>query len=215
MRRTLPLLALLLAAGCAAPYTVRTAGKGKTALHASVGGPLVGNFGGAVPAPAVVFGARRGLTDDWDIHGSFHLLPTIFGAPGIDVGVTRRIVRERGLLPEITATFRLPLLTDFRTARVYPEVEAYASYLIRDRALLYFGATALFDFFWPKDQHLRMIWGPVLGTDVRFRKRYALTLALRWISPQSDTSIQVVDYITPLGMLFIQLGFQANLGGWR
>lgn len=216
LSRGLLLAGALLGGGCAAPYTVRTAGKGHTVVHASFGGPLIGNIGGAVPVPAVVLGAKYGLTDDWDVHGAVHLLPTAFRTPGIDVGITRRLLKERGAIPEITATLRLPLLTDFRSARVYPELEAYASYLLRRRALLYLGMTTLFDFFWDRDPHVKVHFGPVIGADVRFRQRYSMGLALRWISPQEDYGSLVVDYISPgkLGMFMVQLGFQGNLSGW-
>lgn len=63
LRKTLVLFCLsgLLPLGCAAPYTVRTAGASQTVLIASVGGPLIGNIGGAVPVPAVVIEALHYL----------------------------------------------------------------------------------------------------------------------------------------------------------
>jgi hypothetical protein len=216
-----PLLAFLplglLLGACAAPYTVRTVGKGQVALRASVGGPLLGNFGPAVPAPAAVVGGSYGVAEGWDVHGSFHVTAAAFRMAGVDLGATRRLVRQRGAVPEVTATLRLSLLGNLAELRAYPELEAYASYLLRRRVLLYLGLTTLYDFFPERDGAVRVHFGPVVGADLRLRRRHSLGVALRWISPQEDTGKLVVDYVGGRGLVLIQLGYQAHLGreGWQ
>ncbi len=209
--------AFLCWAGCAAPYTVRTVGKGHTALHASFGGPLVSNLGPPLPLPAGVVGAQYGILDVLDLSGSFHVLPAFYKTVGIDLGVTGRIVKQRGGIPELTATLRLSQMFDTGAYRIFPELEAYASWLLGRRWLLYVGMHTLYDFFWHRDHHVRVHWGPVVGCDLRFAKRYALGLAVRWVSPNLDTYPQTVDYVAPWnrGMIFVQLGFHINIQGWR
>lgn len=202
-------------AGCAFPYTVRNVGAGKTALNLSVGGQMVDNLGAPLPVPAVVAGGQHGLTEAWDVHGSFHLLAALYKMMGIDMGATRRLLREQGWIPEVTASLRLSMLTNFSDGfRIYPELESYASYLLARRWLVFFGITTLYDFFWPKDSHVRVHWGPCLGAEVRFARRYSAGLALRWVSPQQETDRVVVGYVGGQGMLSIQLGFKVNLGTW-
>jgi hypothetical protein len=199
--------------GCAYPYTVRTVGEGQTALHASVGGPLFSNLGAPLPVPAVVVGGQHGVTDWWDAHASLHILAAAYKTAGIDAGSTLRLLRQRGGRPEVTGTFRLSLLTNFVDgARVYPELEAYASWLLRRRVLLFGGFATLYDFFWRTGP--RVHWGPCLGVEVSLGRRYALGLALRWISPQAETDRLAVDYVSPggQGSFAVQLGFKVYLG---
>ncbi|MCD6499241.1 MAG: hypothetical protein J7M25_13195 [Deltaproteobacteria bacterium] len=214
---TVAIAASVAASGCAAPYTVRNVGRGHTALHLSVGGPLVSNLGVPAPIPATVIGAQYGITDDWDISGSFHLLAAFYKTSGLDVGVTRRILTQKKWIPEWTATLRLSQLTNFHEYRIYPELESYASYLLGRRWLLYFGMSTLYDFFWDKGRHFRIQWGPALGLDVRFAKRYAVGVAFRWISPNLDREALAVDYVAPghLGSIFVQLAFRVNIQGWK
>lgn len=210
------LVALLGAGACAAPYTVRTVGQGSVALRASVGGPLISNLGAPVPIPAAVVGGTYGVADGWDVHGSFHVTAAVYKMAGVDMGVTRRLWRQRGAIPEVTATLRLSLLGNLAELRAYPELEAYASYLVRRRALLYLGLSTLYDFFPERDGSLRVHFGPVIGADLRLRRRHSLGLALRWVSPQEDTRKLVVDYPGGLGLILVQIGYQAHLGreGW-
>lgn len=209
--------ALGLASACTMPHTVRTVGKGHTAVNVGFGGPLVHNIGGAVPAPDVTVGAQHGLTDAWDVHGSFHLLPAVFKNLGLDVGVTRRLLVQKGGAPEWTATLRLNVLTNFEAFRIYPELESYVSWRVRRRWLLYAGMTTFYDFFWVKEHHFRMHWGPVLGFEVRLGRRHALGLALKWISPQVNSEEQAVSYVAPgrLGLVFVQIGYRVSFRGWK
>jgi hypothetical protein len=210
-------LALLLLAsglwGCGYPHTVRNVGAGQTALHASVGGPLFDNLGAPIPIPAVMVGAQRGVTDWWDAHASLNLLAAAYRTAGIDAGSTLRLLRQRGGVPEVTGTLRLSLLTNFVDgARVYPELEAFASWLVGRRWLLFGGLSTLYDFFWRTGP--RVHWAPTLGAEVGFGRRYSLGLALRWISPQAETDRLAVDYVAPggQGMVAIQIGFKVYLG---
>ncbi len=218
MSRLLGILAVVVLAlsACAAPYTVRTVPKGHTALHLSAGGPLVEALGPPLPIPAVLAGAQYGLTDDWNISGMFHLLAAFYETGGLEATVTRRILRQRGWVPEVTASLRVTQLFSKEAYRVYPELEAFASYLLGRRWLLYFGLSTLYDFFWEGEHHFRFHWAPTLGLDVRFARRFALGLALRWASPQMDTRPLVVDYASPgeRGMIFVQLAFRVELCGW-
>jgi hypothetical protein len=217
MHRIPILVALVsLATSCALPHTVRTAGAGRTVLHASLGGPLVDNLGAPVPVPAVVVTAQHGLTDAWDLYGSFHVLPAVFGNLGIDFGTTRRLMQQRRAIPEWTLSLRVSFLTDFTEARAYPEVESHVSWIVGRRWLLYAGLHTLWDFFHVGDTPGRVLWGPVLGADVRFGRRWAFGLALRWVSPQEDTGRLVVGHAAPghLGMFFVQLGLRVSLPSW-
>ena len=215
MRRAALVVLQLAAAlgGCAYPYTVRNVGADQTVLYASVGGPLFDNLGAPVPIPAVVVGAQHGVTDFWDAHASLHVLAAVYKMAGIDAGSTLRLLRQRGGVPEVTGTLRLSLLTDFEDgARVYPELEAYASWLLRGRVLVFGGLFTLYDFFWRTGP--RVHWGPCIGAEVSLGRRYALGLALRWISPQAQTDRLAVDYVSPggQGSFAIQLGFKVYLG---
>ena len=215
VRRAILALLLLTAGlwGCAYPYNVRNVGAEQTALYASVGGPLFDNLGAPIPIPAVVVGAQHGVTDFWDAHASLHVLAAVYKMAGIDAGSTLRLLRQRGGVPEVTGTFRLSLLTNFEDgARVYPELEAFASWLLRGRVLLFGGLNTFYDFFWHGGP--RVHWGPCVGAEVQLGRRYALGIAVRWISPEASTDRLVVEYVTPggQGTLAIQLGFKVYLG---
>ena len=215
MRWTALALPLLTAGlwGCAYPYAVRNVGAGETALHASVGGPFFDNLGAPIPIPAVVVGAQHGVSDAWDAHASLNILAAVYRMAALEAGSTLRLVRQRGAVPEVTGTARASILTNFVDGfRIYPELEAYASYLVRQRWLLFGGLSTHYDFFWRTGP--RVHWGPALGAEVRLGGRYSLGVALRWISPQAVTDNLAVDYVAPggQGMLVMQLGFKVQLG---
>ena len=212
------LTTVLLLGACAAPHTVRTVGKGKTALNVSMGGPLFSNLVPGMPVPNIAVGAQYGITDAWDVHSNFHVLPAVYRNLALDAGVTRRLVRQRKgkWWPELTLTLRLNMITSFHAFRLYPELHGYASYLFKNRWLLYLGMTTFYDFFWEKGNHFRMHWGPTLGCDVRFAKRYSVGLSFRWISPQEDTSRLTLEWASPgrQGWFFIQVSFRVNFAMW-
>ena len=206
-----------LLAACAAPYTVRTVPRGHTQVHVSLGGPLVDSLGPPLPIPAVILGAQYGITDDWNVSGMFHLLAALYETGGLEATVTRGILKQRGRIPELTASLRLTQLFSAEAYRIYPELEAFVSYLFARRWLLYFGLSTLYDFFWEGDHHFRFHWAPTLGLDVRFARRYAVGVAFRWASPQMNTEDLVVDYSSPgeYGIVFVQLAFRVEIQGYE
>lgn len=208
------LVGLFVLSGCSYPYAVRNVGQGKTAVNLSVGGQLIDNLDVVVPVPAVVASAQHGLTEAWDVHGSLHFLAAAYKTLGYDIGATRRLFRQQGWRPELTASVRLGMLTNFADAfRIYPELEAFASYLLKRRWLTYLGMSTFYDFFW---DGTRIHWGPALGGEFRFARHWAAGLALRWISPHQDTSRLVAGYASPgsRGMVLLQLALRVNLEGW-
>ena len=71
----------LCATACTATHSVRTVGKGNSAVEMSLGGPMLTDLGGAIPAPNLFIAGRYGVRDDLDVSLAYNITAPI--VPGI------------------------------------------------------------------------------------------------------------------------------------
>lgn len=133
----------ILLLGCSAGAPVRVLNKGATTVTACVGGPVVPASSPAGFIPYITTGAAHGVTHNLTVHANFHALMAAYTVLGIDAGASYRLLGARDAVPELTASARLIMFTDFyslQSSRVYPDVAANASWEVAENTLLYVGS---------------------------------------------------------------------------
>jgi hypothetical protein len=134
MRYLLLLAAALALPACTARSTIEPIGQGRTAMHASFGGPFVEAFDTQVPVPNLAVGATHGVTDRLDASGSLYLLPLVYGIVGFDVGAAYYILTDSTTsISSIAVQPRLLTLISVKSdveerLRIYPALSASAAW---------------------------------------------------------------------------------------
>lgn len=105
MKRLVGTLCALWCVGCMAARNVRPVGEGRMSAGLSVGGPMFTNLGGAIPTPLMTAYGRYGVNDTTDL--DFGLSLPIVAAVGVDVGMAKLLLEERGARPALMAGGRL------------------------------------------------------------------------------------------------------------
>jgi hypothetical protein len=201
----------LLGLGCATTHQVRPLGRGNAAVHASVGGPLLGLFGGVLPVPVVSVGGGYGVSDTLDVTLHLDVTSAAFGALHIDPGVAwHPLISEGGPRPTLTLGGSLHVLTDFTATLVAPDLMLAAAWRIARRHLVYAGVDAAL----AVRTTARALGGPFLGGEVRLGKRLGLALELKWLAPWYDTAAVAPSWIAPggYGYLSALLGVNVYIG---
>jgi hypothetical protein len=209
--RMLLCAAALAGASCAAQSALRPAGKGNLAVSASVGGPIIDNIkvaGVPIPLPVTVVGARYGVDDKLDVHGSLHVpVLRLFGA---DAGATYHFLEQDGARPHVSAGGKLYFMSDFADSRVFLEASSNASWKVAP-FLFYTGLTAFVEPL-PTFVFHGVVHG---GAEWRPLDWFGLQLELQWISPWINQSYAVVGYQAPGGWGAIgpKIGLNFYFGG--
>jgi hypothetical protein len=101
-----------------------------------------------VPVPLASVGATYGLLENLSVHGHVQPHPLLFGALGLDAGVTGLLLAQEGWRPALAATGQTQLYTDFfRTAAWwFADTSLTASWLLEERWLPYATLTGQLDF---------------------------------------------------------------------
>lgn len=222
MRRFLPLLLLVaLAAGCSTAHTARPLGKGNSAVHLSVGGPVVGvgvpnTF---VPLTTVTF--KHGLTDRADVYVGWHVLETFVNRGNLffDIGASYYFLDQKGARPGLSGAVTISPLINSRSGWAMLDFQFTASWAIgkRERHLVYVGAH---NAFMPvRSEGVKtppFSFSPYLGGQLRLgkKRRLGLGLEVKWQRPYVNTKDGVFGYVGvgPLGALSFLGGVTIYIG---
>lgn len=207
------------AAGCGSITSVRPVGQGKQSLSFAVGGPFADYFGGSKPIPYGLVRYRRGLTEKTDLYASYHLTPAILGILGLDVGMARQFVAQKGTQPAVNIGGGLnffmlaydtshALKPDLSSFRAFPQLYVIGSYSLKQH-LVYFGADNMLQ--WTNPYIISVF---VLGEEYRWSRLFRTTLETRWYAPWENSTFRTVNYTAPIqkhGDIGIILGFNFYL----
>lgn len=182
----------LAAGACAPSHAGRTLGRGTLQLETGLGGPMVTNFGGAIPVPNVPVGLRYGVTERLDVQGHVNLLPLVIGGfLALDAGVTWGLVRHDGPRGwNLATSASLALLTDFQTAgRIVPMIDIAGGYTWSWFTL--FAGAELWVDFWGGN----VATNPYLGVEFDIRSA-TISLAGVWFHPALDAGASSANYVS-------------------
>ena len=201
-------LCLSFAAGCATTHQVRPLGKGNASVNASLGGPLLGLFGGVFPGPIVSVGGAYGISDKLDVLMHADVTAAAFGNLHLDPGVAwHPLVTEGGPVPTLTLGGSVHLFTNFKDALVAPDLTFAAAWRLGKRHLIYTGVDAGIAI----RTQVRPIVGPFVGAEARVSKRVGLTLEVKWLAPWYDTTPAAPVWVSPGGYGFISVLLGVNV----
>jgi hypothetical protein len=213
--RLILLIALLLAlgagSGCAHTHQVRPLGKGNGAVHASLGGPLVGVFDIVLPTPIFSVGGAYGVTDNVEMLGHVDVTAAAFGSFHYDMGAAwHPIISENGLKPTLTIGGSMHVLATGDSVLVAPAFDFASAWRIARRHMIYVGVDAAL----PIREQAALLAGPYVGAEARIGKRVGLALEAKYLSPWYDTNPNAPDWISPGGYGFISalLGVNVYIG---
>lgn len=164
---------------------VRTLAPGESRVTASVGGPTIELGNSNIPLPYLSVGFFHGATDDFTLGGSVHLIPAALGDCVIDIAGIYRLHRQSDL-PEVTATFQVGLLTDFRflrNVRCFPTIGINASQEFGSHVLGFIGFDNTVQIASPL-----YIVSPYLGARYTFSDGFAMTLQSKWMAANVNTA---------------------------
>jgi hypothetical protein len=205
------ILFVLFCIGCSATGPVRTLPKGDNVISVSIGGPAVELGSSTIPIPYLTAGYFSGISDDITIGGNLHVLSAGFGNAAIDGSILYKIIKEDGLVPELTATGQLYFFSDLRQlndTRLFPDIRITASYS-KDKTLFFFGFDNTFEFSDPG-----YLITPLLGVSYQFSHGFGLQFEGKWMAANINTAHGVFEgsgSISGNGNLGIFIGLQFGL----
>jgi hypothetical protein len=176
---------LLSPVGCGVTQPVRVLDRDEVRVTASFGGPVVPSAIPTVVIPYGTVGAMAGVTEGVTVTGNVHIPLVALETVGFDGGAAVRVVRENGIVPEVTAKGTALVMTDFKPGsfRLFPIVSLNGSYSIGESILGYAGLENMFQF--TGNEHFFL--GPFAGLEARVSQRFSLQGEAKWMAANIDT----------------------------
>jgi hypothetical protein len=202
-------------AGCGTVAAVRPLRRGESALTFSLGGPVAQVAGLDIPLPYAVARYRYGPTDNSSLYVGGHLLTAAMGTIGIDAGYSHHFLKQRGWIPAVGASAGfIAFVQPGGGQAFFPQADLTASYLLRQRWLLYFGSHSMFQL----GATPYVVLAPFAGAEARLGRRLSLSLESKWYAPTEPARPRDVYYSLPIagrGAVGFTLGFSYLFGGWH
>ena len=215
------LLLLLLGSGCSTAHHARPLGKGNSAVHVSVGGPVggIGSPDTYVPLTTLTF--KHGITDRADVFVGWHVLETFLNEGNLyfDLGASYYLLDQKGARPGLSGAATISPLINRRSGWAMLDFQITASWAIgkRERHMIYVGAhNAVTPVRTEGVKTPAFTFSPYVGGQLRLgpRRRLGLGLEVKWQRPYVDTRDSVVGYVGvgPLGALAFLGGITVYIG---
>jgi hypothetical protein len=188
---------LLLLSGCGVTQPVRTLEEGSTQITSSFGGPIIPFDGFVIPTPYLNLGALYGYSDNISLYGNVHLTALLFKDIGIDGGAAAMLVKETGLMPEITVNGRVYFFWDVirsNNKRFFPMITFIASYTTGEYSLCYFGADHLYQIHKPD-----IFLSPLVGYQFPLSGTLLSQIEIKWLAVNKDTHHGIFEGATSIG----------------
>jgi hypothetical protein len=223
MTAALPFVVVaLLATGCSTAHTARPLGKGRQAVHVSIGGPIAGIGSDRTPIPLVTATYKVGVTDRLDVYAGWHVIETFLNHGNLyfDLGASYYFLDQKGALPGVSGAFTLSPLINRESGWASMDLQATFSWAFgpRERHLVYVG---FHNYFTPLVQNPTSVkvpytFSPYLGAQVRIgrHRRFGIGGEIKWHRPWVDTDPSVLGYMAPgkRGAIAFVAGFTAYIG---
>ena len=207
LARPIVLLVVLLPGltACSTAHTARPLGKGKHAVHVSVGGPIAGldsepkKF---IPLTTVTY--KYGVTERADVFVGWHVLETFVNQGNFffDLGASYYFLDQAGPRPGLSGALTISPLINRKSGWASLDLQVTASWFLdaKKRHLLYLG---FHNFLTPVKTTVQptpsYTFSPYLGARLHLgRKReVAIGLEVKWHRPTVATGNQAVR---PIGL---------------
>ncbi len=205
---------VLLASGCSTVHTARPLGKGRHAVHLSVGGPVAGIGEADMILPLATLTYKYGVTDRLDVFGGWHVMETFINDGNLffDLGAAYYIADQKTWIPGISAAATMSPLINQHSGWVVFDLQLTASWYLdpSDTQLVYLGFHNLITPI--RDRVLEAplyTWSPYVGWQGKFLSWLAVGAEVKWHRPGQSTTESVVAYLAPgdQGALSFLLGF--------
>ena len=142
------LLLTVLFCSCSTVRQVEPLSINEHELSLSAGGPLFANLGPPIPVPMVSLSYQYGLTDAVSVGGSVQLTPAVFGLFGfVELNSTLGIIKQWNLLPSLSASVNLHMMSNFESFFLFPEIALVPSWRLNQHILLYIGGGGMLNLY--------------------------------------------------------------------
>lgn len=222
MKEFLIAVVVLTFIGCAPTRFVEPLEKDQWAVGGSVGGPMVGFGGVAIPAPLSSIEAGYGLDSNLTVFTALHTTSFLFGTGHMDFGATYRPLKQKGYWPSVilTGTAQLAYSPSAKAFNFWPAIDANAYWNYgKRRNYFYIGCNNTFvlspdvDFDRPNAQ--RVLFSPQFGHVFKATEnRYQLFAEVKLLGPYiagEDAFVPYTGILGNQGVTGIYIGFRKTL----
>ncbi|HEY1114520.1 MAG TPA: hypothetical protein VGE66_13205 [Chitinophagaceae bacterium] len=201
------LLFALFAAGftsCAPARFVKPLDEGRHAAALSLGGPLIKFGETTIPMPLVSAVYGYGFDSTFTGFGGLNLTSAFYGNVQLDLGVTKKLLSQKGAVPAVSVTPVANIIYRNKDAKkLYPQLDIHAYWEVnRARNLIYAGFSNWFELggekAHDKEQEHRWLFTPQVGHQF-VRPKWDITIEAKIIAPHISYESNVVEYQSPLG----------------
>jgi len=205
-------LAALFVAGCGATRNLRPLGDGNSALHFSLGGPIV-TIGVPIPVPYSELGYSYGLGNRWNLHGSFQPTAALYKTAAFETGAAAELLEGAHGWPEIMFDMRMLFVAGSGGMVAFPIITPVFSYSLK-RWTPYLGIDSLFQVHDNDRPLLPKVYSPFGGARVRAWDNWNFGLELKWQAINHDLNFETVKHPrsagTSYGVLapYIYVGYE-------
>lgn len=200
------LISLLVAglASCAPARFVKPLDDGQHAAALSLGGPLIQYGDATIPMPLVSAAYGYGFDSTLTGFGGVHITSALYGNVQLDLGVTKKLLSQKGAIPAVSVTPVANIIYRNKDAKkFYPQLDVNAYWEVNQkRNLIYAGLSNWFELAGQKahdrEQEHHWLFTPQVGHQF-VRPRWDLTIEAKVVAPHISYESNVVEYQSPLG----------------
>jgi hypothetical protein len=206
--------AVLCMTGCGVTQPVRVLDEGKSAVLASLGGPVIPAMGIGFPAPYLNLGYAYGISPDFTGAANVHLTALLFNDVGLDLGAAARLIHESGPIPEVTVKVQglyFATMNAGSQGLFLGHAAINASYLIGTSTLAYVGTEHTYQFHDPA-----YFFTPFLGIQFPLSTPLDFQVETKWLAANHFTGHGVFEgagSVNDHGNIGVYFGVLYHMGG--
>lgn len=204
---------LFIASSCNTTRVVKPLEKGSLQIGADLGGPMIKFSGAPIFIPLTSVHAAYGIKKNTTLFGSIHSTSLLFGVFQTDIGITKLISKQQGLLPGVSLSPIANLMVDRWQGAfsLYPQLDANFFWNYKQKPHYFY--TSLNNWFELRQKRAHgetqpSNWMPSIALGHQWvKQKYHFQLELKYIGFNQNNQNIVVDYIAPgstgtLGLYF-------------
>ena len=203
MKSLFVIFLMIFLGACSSSRFVKPLNKNERAVAGSFGGPIIKQFGAAIPIPFLTIGGGYGIDSSLTVHGAMNLTSGLFGNMQIELGCTKNLLNQKNKMPGVSIAPQINFISHLKPAviNIYPQLDlnAYWEYGSK-KNLFYVGTLNWFELQNKKAHNLkqenRWIFAPQIGHTFNCRL-LKFNAELKYIAPFTRNDYIVVDYLSP------------------